>query len=65
MIDENRKVEAQRLYDKIGNIKVVAKTLHISYEVLKKFIIFKDRPKRQIKPARNTSGYRSAKSRNY
>ena len=60
MIDESRKIEAQGLYDKIGNIKVVAKTLHVSYEALKKFIIFKDRPKRQIKPARDTSGYRSA-----
>lgn len=36
MISEDRKVEAQKLYDKVGNIKVVAKTLHISYEALKK-----------------------------
>ena len=58
MISEDRKIEAQRLYDKIGNIKIVAKTLHISYEALKKFIVFKDRPKRQIKPVRDTSEYR-------
>ena len=58
MISEDRKIEAQRLYDEIGNIKIVAKTLHISYEALKKFIVFKDRPKRQIKPVRDTSEYR-------
>lgn len=58
MISENRKIEAQRLYDEIGNIKIVAKTLHISYEALRKFIVFKNRPKRQIKPVRNTSEYR-------
>lgn len=58
MISEDRKIESQRLYDEIGNIKIVAKTLHISYEVLKKFIVFKNRPKRQIKPVRNTSEYR-------
>ena len=59
MISEDRKVEAQKLYDKVGNIKVVAKTLHISYEALKKFIVFKKRPNRQIKPVRDTSRYRS------
>ena len=59
MISEDRKQEAQKLYDSIGNIKIVAKKLHISYEALKKFIVFKDRPKRQIKPARDTSKYRS------
>lgn len=58
MISEDRKIEAQRLYDEIGNIKIVAKTLHISYEALKKFIVFKNRPKRQIKPVRDTSEYR-------
>lgn len=58
MISEDRKIEAQRLYDEIGNIKIVAKTLHISYEALRKFIVFKNRPKRQIKPVRNTSEYR-------
>lgn len=58
MISENRKIEAQRLYDEISNIKIVAKTLHISYEALRKFIVFKNRPKRQIKPVRNTSEYR-------
>lgn len=58
MISEDRKMEAQRLYDEIGNIKIVAKTLHISYEALRKFIVFKNRPKRQIKPVRNTSEYR-------
>ena len=58
MISENRKIEAQRLYDEIGNIKIVAKTLHISYEALRKFIVCKNRPKRQIKPVRNTSEYR-------
>lgn len=59
MLNEERKIEAQNLYDKVGNIKIVAKTLHISYEVLKKFIIFKERPKRNIKPVRDTSKYRN------
>lgn len=58
MISEDKKIEAQRLYDEIGNIKTVAKTLHIAYETLKKFIVFKERPKRQIKLVRDTSKYR-------
>ena len=58
MISEDKKIEAQRLYDEVGNIKTVAKTLHIAYVTLKKFIVFKERPKRQIKPIRDTSKYR-------
>lgn len=37
MISEDKKIEAQRLYDEVGNIKTVAKTLHIAYVTLKKF----------------------------
>lgn len=59
MMDNSRKIEAQKLYDKIGNIKKVAKILHTSYEALKKFIVFKERPHRQIKPVRDTSKYRN------
>lgn len=58
MISEDKKIEAQRLYDKVGNIKTVSKTLHIAYVTLKKFIVFKKRPKRRIKPIRDTSKYR-------
>lgn len=58
MISEETKKEAQALYDEIGNIKIVAIKLHIGYETLKKFIVFKDRPKRVIKPIRDTSNYR-------
>ena len=47
MMDSNRKIEAQKLYDEVGNIKKVAKMLHTSYEALKKFIVFKERPHRQ------------------
>ena len=43
--------KAQKLYDEIGNIKKVAKQLHISYYRLSKIIIFKKsipKPKKKV-----------------
>lgn len=50
------KKEIQKKYDEIGNIKKIAKIYHISYERLKKFIIFKNKIK--VKRKRDTSSYR-------
>lgn len=50
------KEEIQKKYDEIGNIKKIAKIYHISYERLKKFIIFKNNIK--VKRKRDTSSYR-------
>lgn len=56
---ETEKLEAQQLYDEIGNIKEVALLLNTSYQTLKKFIVFKERPNRpSIKKPRDTSDYR-------
>lgn len=59
MITENQKREAQELYDKIGNIKKVAKITHISYNVLRRFIVFKDTKAHPIKKVRETRDYRN------
>lgn len=50
------KKEIQKKYDEIGNIKKIAKIYHISYQRLKKFIIFKNKIK--VKRKRDTSSYR-------
>lgn len=54
MINEEQKIKAQELYDKIGNIKKVAKISHISYSRLRKFIKFKH----PIKKKADTKDYR-------
>lgn len=58
MITETQKAEAQELYDKIGNIKKVAKITHMSYATLKTFIVFNNTKSHPIKKARNTADYR-------
>ena len=56
-ISDSLKIEIQNKYNEIGNIKKIAKIYHISFNTLKKFIVFK--PNRvKIKTPRNTSLYR-------
>ena len=50
------KEEIQNKYNEIGNIKKIAKIYHISYNRLKKFIVFKNKIK--VKRKRDTLSYR-------
>lgn len=58
MVTEEQKIEAQKIYDEIGNIKKVAKITHISYNTLKSFIVFKNNKRIKAKQPRNTREYR-------
>lgn len=58
MISEIDKRRAQDLYDKVHNIKKVAKELHISYSTLKRFIVFSSSNRVKSKAPRDTSMYR-------
>ena len=57
-ISDSLKIEIQNKYNEIGNIKEIAKIYHISFNTLKKFIVFKNPNKVKIKTPRNTSLYR-------
>lgn len=58
MISEIDKRRAQDLYDKVHNIKKVAKELHILYSTLKRFIVFSNSDRVKSKAPRDTSMYR-------
>lgn len=58
MVTEEQKIEAQKIYDEIGNIKKVAKITHISYNTLKSFIVFKNKKRIKAKHSRDTREYR-------
>ena len=57
-ISDSLKIEIQNKYNEIGNIKKIAKIYHISFNILKKFIVFKNPNRVKIKTPRNTSLYR-------
>ena len=59
MFTDDEKKEMQEYYDEVGNIKKVATKFHTSYDTLRKFIVFKDRPNRIIKPYISTYNYRN------
>lgn len=52
------KEEIQNKYDEIGNIKKVAKIYRISYERLRKFIVFKNKNTIKVNRKRDTLSYR-------
>ena len=52
------KEEIQNKYDEIGNIKIIAKIYHISYDRLKRFIVFKNKNRLKEKKKRDTLSYR-------
>lgn len=57
-ISNSLKIEIQNKYNEIGNIKEIAKIYHISFNTLKRFIVFKNPNRVKIKTPRNTSLYR-------
>jgi len=58
MVTEKQKEELQELYNKIGNVKKVAKISHISYNTLKGFLIFKNKNRLRTNRKRDTRKYR-------
>lgn len=57
-ISDSLKIEIQNKYNEIGNIKEIAKIYHISFNTLKRFIVFKNPNRVKVKKPRNTSLYR-------
>lgn len=48
-ISDSLKIEIQNKYNEIGNIKEIAKIYHISFNTLKRFIVFKNPNRVKVK----------------